>query len=127
LVTHNHALQAVHTVLGGQDGAVVIIGDGIAVLVALDHLDVQGVVHQQGRVVAGQGGAGGGVQVVEDAQGGGQSGSADGPVVAGQALDAGVVAGGHQQHLGGLGAGDGGAGIEGAVAAAGDDAQAVAV
>ena len=127
LVTHNHALQAVHTVLGGQDGAVVIIGDGIAVLVALDHLDVQGVVHQQGRVVAGQGGAGGGVQVVEDAQGGGQSGSADGPVVAGQALDAGVVAGGHQQHLGGLGAGDGGAGVEGAVAAAGDDAQAVAV
>ena len=95
LVGDNHALNLVNTVLGAQQGAVVGEGDGIAVLVLLNHLDVQSVVDQQRRVVAGQRIAGGSGQVIKDAQGRGQRGGLDGPVVAGQALELRVVAGGH--------------------------------
>ena len=102
-------------------------GDGIAVLVLLNHLDVQSVVDQQRRVVAGQRIRGSYTQVVKDAQGRGQRGGLDGPVGALKALDSGVVAHGHQQHLGRLQGGHGGGGVKLAVAAAGDDAGGVAV
>ena len=127
LVAGDHALHLVHAVLSGQQGTVIPKGNCVAVLVLLDHFDVQSVVDQQRRVVAGQRIAGGSGQVIKDAQGRGQRGGLDGPVVAGQALELRVVAGGHQQHLGGLVAGNGSGGVKLAVAAAGDDAQAVAV
>ena len=37
LVTDNHTLQLIHAVHGGQDGAVILEADGVAVLVLLNH------------------------------------------------------------------------------------------
>ena len=127
LVADHNTLHLIHAVHGGQDGAGIGEGDGVAALVLLDHFHIQGVVDQQSRVVTVQGGGHVLGEVAEDAQSGGLGVDVDGPVGALEALDLGIVAGGHQQHLGGLNAGHAGAGIEGAVATAGDDAKGVAV
>ena len=127
LIAQHNALHLVHAVHGAQDGAAVVVSNGIAVLVLLDHLHVQGVVDQQSRVVAVQGLSHVLGEAAEDAQTGGQGVGVDRPVGALQALGLGIVASGHQQHLGGLNSGHAGAGVEGAVAAAGDDAGGVAV
>ena len=128
LVAHHNALHLVHAVHGGQDGAGIGVRHGVAVVgVALDHLHVQGVVDEQSGVVAAQRLGHGALEVAEDAQLGGQGVGVDLPVGAGQALDSGIVASGHQQHLGGLGAGHARVGVKLAVAAAGNDAGGVAV
>ena len=128
LVGHNNALHLDHAVLVGQDGAVVAVSDGVVVGgVALDHLHVQGVVDQQGRVIPVQGSGQILGEALEDALLVGADGHVDGPVGTLKALDSGVVAHGHQQHLGRLQGGHGGAGIKGAGAAAGNDAGGVAV
>ena len=102
-------------------------GDSVAVLILLDHLNVQGVVDQQSGVITAQGEHDVLGEVTEQAQAGSLGVGVDGPVGAHEALDGGIVAGGHQQHLGSLGGSHTGGGVEGAVAAAGDDAQGVAV
>ena len=105
----------------------VVIGNGVAVAVLLDQLHVQGVVDQQSRVVTVQRLAHVLGEVAEDAQLLRQGGGVQRPVGADQALDLSVVAQGGQQHLGGLNAGHVGVGVEGVVAAAGDDAADIAV
>ena len=127
LIAQHNALHLVHAVHGAQDGAAVVVSNGIAVLVLLDHLHVQGVVDQQSRIVTVQSLSHVLGEAAEDAQTGGQGVGVDRPVGALQALGLGIVASGHQQHLGGLNSGHAGAGVEGAVAAAGDDAGGVAV
>ena len=127
LIAQHNALHLIHAVHGAQDGAAVVVSDGVAVLVLLDHLHVQGVVDQQSRVVTVQGLSHVLGETAEDAQAGGQGVGVDRPVGALQALGLGIVASGHQQHLGGLHGGHAGAGVKLAVAAAGDDAGGVAV
>ena len=127
LVGGHDTLHLVHAVLVGQQGAVILEDHGIAVLVLLDHLNVQSVVDEQSSVVTVQVLSGGSGQVIKDTQGRSQRGGLDGPGSTGQTLNLGVVADSHQQHLGGLIAGNRGSGVEGAVATAGNDAQAVAV
>ena len=123
LIGGDNALHLDHAILVGQDGAVIAVNDGVVVGgVALDHLHVQGVVDQQGRVVAVQGSGQILGEPFEDALLVGADGHVDGPVGALKALDSGVVAHGHQQHLGRLQGGHGGGGVKLAVAAAGDDA-----
>ena len=127
LVARHNAFHADDAVHGAQDGAVVLIGQSVAVLVLLDHLHVQGVVDQQSRVVAVQSLSHVLGEVPVDAQAGRQSVGVDLPVGANQTLNLRIVADGHQQHLRGLGAGHAGVGIKDAVAAAGNDAGGVAV
>ena len=127
LVGHNHALDADHAEHVAQNGTVVGIGQRIAVLILLDHLHVHGVVDQQSRVVAVQRSAHVLVEVAEDAKLVGQGGGVQRPVIAHQALDLSLVAQRGQQHLGGLHGGHVGGGVEGAIAAAGNDAKGVAV
>ena len=106
----------------------IAVNDGVVVGgVALDHLHVQGVVDQQGRVIPVQGSGQILGEALEDALLVGADGHVDGPVGTLKALDSGVVAHGHQQHLGRLQGGHGGGGVKLAVAAAGDDAGGVAV
>ena len=109
--------------LGGDDGAVG--GDHVGVL---HHLALQSVVHHLSGVVTGQvhGGVGGGDALVQVLLVGLDVG-VDLPVGAHIALDVGIVADGDQQHLGGLGHGHSVVGGEGAVTAAGHDAQVGAV
>ena len=108
---------------GGQAGVLVGI-EGVGVL---HHVGVQSVVDHLGGVVAAQAGVHTDVQVVIQALLVGPDIHAHGPVGAGEALDLGLVAQSHQQHLGGLGAGHGAVGVKGAVALAGHDAQLGAV
>ena len=101
--------------------------DGVAVLILLNHLNVQSVVDEQSGIVTVQVGHGGLGVVAENAQSGGLGIDVHSPVRAHKALGRGIVASGHQQHLGGLGGGHVGGGVKAAVAAASDDAQGVAV
>src|SRR5699024_8133828 len=102
-------------------------GQGVAVGVLLNHLNVQGVIDEQSRIVTAQGGGQILGVVAEDAHGVSHGRHTQGPVGAHEALNGWVVTDGHQQHLRSLQRGDGGAGVEGVVAAAGDHAVGVAV
>ena len=111
--------------LGGTDDGA---AGGVQHHIIADHVAVQSVVEHLGSVVTGQRGVGGGVgQVLVEADGVGPGVHVDLPVGAGVTLHSGVVAQGHQDHLGGLGHGHVAFGIEGAVTLAGDDAQGGAV
>ena len=135
LVAGHHALDAHGAVLGVQQGVAVGVGvlDGAVGAGGGHHLlglGVQCVIDHLGGAVTVQGDAGVdapqavvqlGVDAVGDLVG------VDGPVDAGEAIHLGIIAQGGQEHLGGLGTGDLALGIEGAVAAAVDDAGAVAV
>ena len=139
LVGDNHALHLHRTELLPQQGAQVAVvelglgGDGVLDVagddvVIGDHPAIQSVVEHLGGVVAGQGGAGGGVvQTIIEAQGVSTGVGVDLPVGAGVALDPSIIAQGHQDHLGGLSHGHVAFRIEGAVALAGHDAQGGAV
>ena len=93
----------------------------------LDHLRVDRVVdHLSGLVTGEHLGAGDG-QVVEELAQLSIADDVDRPVAADVALNGGVVAEGHAEHLGSLNGGDVRVGSEGAVATTGDDALAVAI
>ena len=137
LVGDNNALDLHSVELVLEEGLVVVVNEGGAGAdggtigdqgeVIADHAGVQSVVHHLSGVVTGQAGVHVQSQTGVQALLVGADVHADGPVGAGEALHLGLVAHGHQQHLGSLRAGHGGIGVELAGSVAGHDAQLGAV